>query len=144
MRALLAACSAHYSAGHPGPDPASWTEISEPEERLRTALGETYAYRRRTEPMMSKVLRDAAVYAPVSEASAPYRRHWEEARHALVASWGVEDQRLKTLLSALGHAFNFWTWRSRVGDQGLTDKEAVELMVGMVSSSVRGYSELHG
>jgi AcrR family transcriptional regulator len=137
-RALLAACSAHYSAGNPRPDPDSWAGISDPEERLGTALTETYEYHRRTEPMMSRVLRDAEVYAPVTEASAPYRRHWDRARYALVAGWGVDDRRLKTLLAALGHTLDFWTWRSLVGDQGLSDEEAVEMMVGMVRSSARG------
>ena len=61
---------------------------------------------------MSKVLRDAEVYAPVTEASAPYRRHWDRAGYALVVGWGVEDRRLKTLLAALGHVLDFWTWRS--------------------------------
>ena len=134
-RALLAACSAHYAAGHPRPDPDSWTLISDPEERLRTALEETYAYHRSTEPMMSKILRDAEEYAPVTEASAPYRRHFDRARYALVSGWGVEDRQLKTLLGALGHALDFWTWRSLVGGQGLSDEEAVELMVGMVRTS---------
>jgi AcrR family transcriptional regulator len=137
-RALLAACSSHYAAGHPRPDPDSWTLIADPEERLRRALTETYAYHRQTEPMMSKVLRDAEVYAPVTEVSAPYRRHWDRARYALVGGWGVEDWRLKTLLAALGHALNFWTWRSLVREQSLSDEEAVELMAGMVRSSARG------
>jgi hypothetical protein len=88
--------------------------------------------------MMTKILRDAEVYAPVTEASAPYRRHWDRARYALVGGWGVEDQQLKTLLAALGHALNFWTWRSLVREQGLGDEEAVDLMVGMVRSSARG------
>ena len=43
---------------------------------------------------MSKILRDAEDYAPVTEASAPYRRHWDRARYALVGGWGVEDRRL--------------------------------------------------
>src|SRR5215207_1299 len=52
-RALLCACSAHYKAHNPAPDPQPWSEISDPEDRLRRALLETYAYHRRTEPTMS-------------------------------------------------------------------------------------------
>jgi AcrR family transcriptional regulator len=136
-RALLSACSSHYKAENPAPDPEPWREISDPEDRLRRALAETYAYHRRTEPMMSRVLRDAQVYAPVSEVSESYRQHWDRARYVLVTGWGAEDQGLKTLLAALGHALNFWTWRSLVHERGLTDAEATELMVGMVRCLMR-------
>jgi AcrR family transcriptional regulator len=133
-RAVLSACSSHYEAQNPVPDLDPWTQIPDPEERLRRALAETYAYHRRTEPMMTKVLRDAQVHAPTSEVAVPYLQHWDRARYVLVTGWGAEDQRLKRLLSALGHALEFWTWRSLVHEQGLTDEEAIELMVGMVRS----------
>lgn len=136
-RALLAACSSHYAVANPAPDPDEWARIADPEERLRRALAETYAYHRRTEPMMTRVLRDAQIHAPTMEVTVPYLQHWDRAKYALVAGWGAEDQRLKTLLAALGHALDIWTWRSLVREQGLTDEEAIELMVGMVGCSVR-------
>ena len=133
-RALLASCSSHYEAANPVPNPDPWTRIPDPEDRLRRALAETYAYHRRTEPMMTKVLRDAQVHAATMEVTVPYLRHWDRARYALATGWGAEDQRLKRLLAALGHALEFWTWRSLVYERGLTDEEAIELMVGMVRS----------
>ncbi|MDP9479473.1 MAG: TetR/AcrR family transcriptional regulator [Actinomycetota bacterium] len=136
-RAVLSACSSYYEAQNPVPDVDPWTRIPDPEDRLRRALKETYAYHRRTEPMMAKVLRDAQIHTPTMEVTVPYLRHWDRARYALVAGWGAEDQRLKRLLAALGHALDFWTWRSLVREQGLTDQEAIELMVGMVRSSMR-------
>jgi AcrR family transcriptional regulator len=136
-RALLSACSSHYEASNPVPDLGPWTQIPDPEKRLRRALAETYAYHRRTEPMMTKVLRDARVHDPTSEVVDPYLQHWDRARYALVTGWGAEDQRLKVLLAALGHALDFWTWRSLVHEQSLTDEEAIELMVGMVRSLMR-------
>ena len=135
-RALLSACSSHYVAANPPPDPEPWTRIPDPEERLRTALAETYAYHRRTEPMMTKVLRDAQVHAPTFEVTVPYLQHWDRARYTLASGWGAEDQRLKTLLAALGHALDFQTWRSLVHEQSLTDEQAIGLMVGMVRSLV--------
>jgi AcrR family transcriptional regulator len=136
-RALLSACSSHYEAANPPPDTDPWAQIPDPEDRLRRALAETYAYHHRTEPMMTKVLRDARVHAPTSEVTAPYLQHWDRARYTLATGWGAEDQRLKILLAALGHALDFWTWRALVHEQGLTDEEAIELMVGMVRSLVR-------
>src|SRR5438067_11750928 len=36
--ALFAACSAHWRAANPAPDPTPWTEIADPAERAETAL----------------------------------------------------------------------------------------------------------
>ena len=57
-RALFSACSGHYMAANPPPDPALWTQVADPEKRLRVALTEVYAYHRRTEPMMANFFRD--------------------------------------------------------------------------------------
>src|SRR3712207_5761202 len=56
--ARLSACSAHWRALHPRPDPASWESVEEPGRRLRTALEELYAWFRDTEPMTANILRD--------------------------------------------------------------------------------------
>ena len=41
------------------------------------------------------------------------------------------------MVPALGHALEFLTWRSLGHERCLTDEEAIELMVGMVRSSMR-------
>jgi AcrR family transcriptional regulator len=131
-RALFFACSGHWTAANPPPDPAWWTQVSDPQERLRVALGEVYAYHRRTEPMMANVIRDAQVHSLTREMAEPYFQHWERMRYVLATGWGVEDERLDLLLAALGHALDFQTWRSLVRQQGLQDEQAVEVVVGMV------------
>ena len=137
-RALFRACSGHWSAANPPPDPASWTQISDPEARLRSALAEVYAYHRRTEPMMTNVIRDASVKPILGEIAAPRLRHWERMRDVLATGWGVGDERLDLLLGILGHALDFQTWRSLVRQQGLSDERAVEAMAGMVRCLTRG------
>ena len=57
--ALFAACSAHWRALHPAPDPAPWLAVSDSGERLRLGLRELYAWFRETEPMTANILRDA-------------------------------------------------------------------------------------
>jgi len=136
-RALFSACSAHWNAANPPPNPASWTQISDPEERLRIALMEVYAYHRRTEPMMANFLRDAPVKPVLFEVGAPDLQLFERMRYVLATGWGVEDERLALLLAALGHALDFQTWHSLVGQQGLDDERAVELMVNMVRCAMR-------
>jgi AcrR family transcriptional regulator len=131
-RALFSACSGHWRAANPPPDPASWTQVADPEERLRVALSEVYAYHRRTEPMAANVIRDAQVHPLTREMAEPYFRHWERMRYVLATGWGVEDELLGLLLAALGHALDFQTWRSLARQQGLDDEQAIELMVGMV------------
>jgi AcrR family transcriptional regulator len=131
-RALFSACTGHWSAANPPPDPASWTQVADPEKRLRVALPEVYAYHRRTEPMISNVIRDAQVHPLTREMAEPYFEHWERMRYVLATGWGVEDERLASLLAALGHALDFQTWRSLVRQRGLDDEQAVEVMVGMV------------
>jgi AcrR family transcriptional regulator len=59
--ALLTACSAHWRALHPAPDPAAWRSAVDPGARLRLGLRELYAWYRETEPMTANVLRDAQV-----------------------------------------------------------------------------------
>ena len=42
--ALFAACSSHWAALNPPPDPAVWAEIADPDQRLRGALAELYSW----------------------------------------------------------------------------------------------------
>jgi AcrR family transcriptional regulator len=136
-QALFFACRSHYMAQNPPPDPASWTQVTDPETRLRGALAEVYAYHRRTEKMMVNVVRDAQVHPLTREFSEPYFRHWNRMRYILATGWGARDQQLELLLGALGHALDLQTWRSLVRQQGLDDDEqAVELMVSMVRCSL--------
>ena len=63
--ALFAACSAHWGAANPNPDLARWAAIEDPDERLRSALTELYAYYRRTRPMLENLYRDEATVPSV-------------------------------------------------------------------------------
>ena len=136
-RALFSACTEHWSAANPPPDPGSWSQIADPQERLRLALGEVYAYHRRTEPMMANVVRDAQVHPLTREMAEPCFQHWERMRYVLATGWGVGDERLALLLATIGHALDFQTWRSLVRQQGLSNEQAVEAMLGMVRCMTR-------
>src|SRR5919206_5375810 len=56
---IFAACSAHFEAETPPPDPADWAGVTDPAARLRAALLAFYEYYRRGEPMLAHVQRDA-------------------------------------------------------------------------------------
>ena len=59
----------------------------------------------------------------------PYYTHWRRAADVVLSAWQVRGRKRTLLRAAIGHALAFPTWRSLVRDQGLTDAQAVELML---------------
>lgn len=130
-RSLFDACGGRFSERTPKPDPAPWARIADPAARLRVALAEIYAYFRRAESMLVHVQRDAPQLPALQEVLVPVHQHWEQVRAVLAAGWEASDQD-QLLRAALGHALEFQTWRSLVRQHGLTDAQAVSLMVRLV------------
>lgn len=121
--ALLTACSGHYYEQHPLPDLQSWRAIADPEERLRAALRETYAYHGATQEMHVRVLRDMRD-EPVM---APYHEHWEQATDVLAAGWGLRGRRRDMLRAGIALALSFDTWRTLVRERELDADRALEV-----------------
>lgn len=132
-RALLSACTGHYLAINPPPEPATWQEIGDGEERLRVALAAVYAFHRRTEPMMAHAVRDVETMPVLRAVLAPYFAYWEAVRETLVTGGPCAGEGGRQVRAAIGHALDFQTWRSLAREQGLDDGEVVDLMVGLVS-----------
>ena len=132
---LFDACSSHWAAEHPLPDLEAWEAIADPEERLRTALGELYAWFARGEPMLEKTTRDAAVVPAMQPAVASMGRWFAAAAETLMRGRSQRGGRRRLLRGSVGHALSFATWRSLVRDQGLSQAEAVDLIAGMVETS---------
>ncbi len=131
-RTLFTACTGHFQAENPPPDPVSWTQVADIEERLRGALAEVYGYHSQTEHMVAKVIRDRQVHPLTREFSEPYFEHFKRMRDVLAVGWEARGGRRELLLAAIGHALDFSTWRSLVREQGLDDEQAIELMTRMV------------
>jgi len=140
-RAMLGACSSHWNGDHPLPDPASWTGITDPRSRLETALRGLYTYFQGGAPMLASILRDEAEVPELAEVMAPMWDYFREVAGGLSAGWGVTGDSQRRVRAAVGHALGFHTWRS-LTDQGLSNAEAVELMVGLVAyvaAEARGF-----
>jgi len=137
-RELLRACQEVFLAAHPPPDPAPWGVITDPAERLRTALRALYAYYRATEAMTANVLRDLPAVPALAEVVADLPRFYAAVRALLAAGWVVPGEDDALVLAALGHALDFETWRSLARRQGLADEEAVEVMVRLVRCLTEG------
>src|ERR671910_3837984 len=132
LKDLYQACTAHYLERNPLPDPSRWVEICDPEERLRVALSEVYAYYAGNEAMLTNVLRDMPFDPVLQENNVLLFRHWEAMRETIADAFEASGERRETLLGAIALALELQTWRTLVGQQGLEDDRAVELMVGMV------------
>lgn len=131
-RELLNACQGHYLADHPPPNPAIWSDIADVTHRLRAALNAIYGYHRETEAMTANILRDAPLMPELAEGLTERTAFFDGLRHQLAEGWDAPDEARQTLLAALGHALDFETWRSLTRRQGLSDGQAVELMVRLV------------
>jgi AcrR family transcriptional regulator len=134
-RALFGACSAHWAGENPPPDIGRWGEISDPDERLDAALSDLYAYYRRTEGMMDKLLRDAATVEVVDEMMSAYRALLEHAVEILIKGRGLRGNAAKRTRAAIGHALAFRTWQDLTETQGLDDKGAAELMSRLAAAA---------
>jgi AcrR family transcriptional regulator len=135
--ALFDACTAHWAAANPPPDPGSWSPIIDPGERLSLALSELYAFYGRTESMLANLFRDAETEPIVRERFAAFANYLEVARHTLVTGRRLRGAGKRRTQAAIGHAIAFSTWRSLVREQGLDDKEVVRLMGALVAAAER-------
>ena len=131
--ALFGACSAHWLGQHPLPDIADWAAAGDPEERLRVALGDLYAWYESGEEMLEKTTRDASL-VPAMRVPRELRSAWlAEAAATIVRGRPERGARRRRVEAAVGHAISFGTWRSLVREQGLSTRDAVELMHGLVA-----------
>jgi AcrR family transcriptional regulator len=128
-RSLFQACSGHWAAQNPLPDPGGWASIQDPEERLRAALNDLYAFFRATEGMTGNLLRDLPDSPVLQQVAEPFMQYWQAVRGVLDRGWNVRGRKRTVLRAAIGHAIEFETWRSLTGRQGLANGEAADAMV---------------
>ena len=134
-RALFGACSAHWAEANPPPDIGRWGSIEDPGERLDVALVELYAFYRRNEEMLDKLLRDAPTVPVVDELMGAFRAFLDEAAKILIQGRGLRGNAAKRTRAAIGHALAFRTWQDLTAAQGLDDRQAVALMSSLVDAA---------
>jgi AcrR family transcriptional regulator len=132
---LFAACSAHWRAANPPPDPSGWPAIADPAERTRTALRELYAFYARTEAMYTSLLRDEPLLPVVQRLLSDFYGYLDAVQGILLANRGVRGRRARAVSAAIGHALAFPTWHSLTQEQGLADDEAAQLMCALVDAA---------
>jgi AcrR family transcriptional regulator len=138
--ALFAACSAHWRAANPPPDPAAWASIRDVDGRTRAAVAALYSFYESTEAMYATLLRDEPLVPAVAKRLRDFYGYLESIQDDLAAGRGLRGRRARYTRAAIGHALAFPTWRSLRRDQGLTNDEAADLMVGLVAVSASAKS----
>lgn len=133
--ALFEACTSHWAAENPPPNIADWSRIESPGERLAVALGELYAYYRRTERMLENVFRDATIMPLVDEHLGAFIAYFGGVQEVLMAGRGLRGAARRRSHAAIGHAIAFSTWSSLVRGHGLGDADAVRLMSALVAAA---------
>jgi AcrR family transcriptional regulator len=136
--ALFAACSAHWGAANPPPDPSAWAAIEDPGARTEAALRELYAFYGRTEAMLASLLRDAPVVPVVQRLMGDFYGYLSAIQDILMAGRGLRGRAARRTRAAIGHALAFETWRSLTREQELADRDAVALMRGLVDGAAGG------
>jgi AcrR family transcriptional regulator len=133
--ALFAACSSHWRAANPPPDPRAWTAVEDPAERTATALRELYSFYRRTHAMYDSLLRDEPFVPSVRRRLRDFYEYLRTIQDILMAGRRLRGSDARRTRAAIGHAVAFPTWRSLTGEQRLRDEDAAALMCRLVENA---------
>ncbi len=137
LESLFRSCSAHWASLNPPPDPTAWSQIADPNRRLRGALTELYTWYVWAEPMLTNVSRDAPLVPASAQAGQRFQRHFQALHAALMNGRRATGRSRIRTAAAIGHALDFTTWRSLTRQQGLHTDEAVGLMTALVANARR-------
>lgn len=135
MESVFMACSAHWASLNPPPEPEGWSAIEDPDERLRHALTELYAWFEWGEPMLVNVRRDVTLMPAATRAREVFDRRFDSLHAALMQGRRASGRSRARVAALIGHALQFETWRSLVREGKLRPEEAVEAMVALISAA---------
>ena len=138
--ALFTACSSHWRAANPPPDPHAWAAVDDPGDRTETALRELYAFYGRTEGMYTSLLRDEPLLPILQRLLGDFYGYLRAIEDILMAGRGLRGRAARRTRAAIGHALAFSTWRSLLRDQGLAEGDAVALMTVLGEGSAAARS----
>jgi AcrR family transcriptional regulator len=141
---LFDACSSHWRAANPPPDPRAWIAIKAPAERTERALRDLYAFYGRTQGMYSSLLRDEPFVPTVQRRLRDFYRYLKTIEGTLMTGRGLRGRAVRRTRGAIAHALAFTTWRSLVHEQGLGDEDAVALMCMLIENAAKAHSFVSG
>jgi AcrR family transcriptional regulator len=137
-RELFEACSAHWRARNPLPDPSPAFAFSDPGATLGAVLRGLYAYYRKTEAMAFNIQRDRMVLPALDAVvTAGADAQLAALADALTAGFKPSPRSREGVHAAVALALDFWTWR-RLKEEGLSDDSSADLMLASVKASAGG------
>ena len=104
--------------------------IDDPEAQLRAAFRALYGWYELVEHDLTIFVRDSSIHGLTGELQRERTSALEHVQATLGRGW----PRRKSVRAAIGHALEFETWRSLVRRNGLTRTQAVDAMLGLVTS----------
>ena len=131
---LFGACTSHWSALNPPPDPAPWSSIPDPVMRSVVALSELYGYFSRTQGMWRVSYRDVGEVPALQAPMARFDGYLGAVADLLTGAF-PEGQR-NSVSATLHHAATFQTW-STLHAQSLSDP----MKAATVAAWLRGLIE---
>jgi AcrR family transcriptional regulator len=134
-RSLFLGCSGTWRERNPLPDPATWSAIRDPADRLDAALDALYGWYEQAEPMLTAVLRDVDTMPIIAELQAGRFAYLAQVEDGLATGWGARGKAATRLRAAIGLALDFYTWRT-LRERGLARSEAVTLMAAAVRGAM--------
>lgn len=135
--ALFDACSSHWLARNPPPDPRGWEAIPDPSARTETALHALYGFYGRTHGMYTSLIRDEPLLPAVQRRLRVFYGYLDAVADVLMRGRGLRGGAARRTRAGLGHAVSFTTWRSLAEQQGLDVDDAVALMCRLVEDAGR-------
>jgi AcrR family transcriptional regulator len=135
LESLFLSCSAQWASLNPLPDPSAWSQIADPDRRLREALTELYTWYVWAEPMLTNVIRDAPLVPASAQAAQRFQGSFQALHAALMKGRNSTGRARIRTAAAIGHAIDFATWRSLTREQGLQTDEAVGLMAALAAAA---------
>lgn len=124
--ALFQACTSTWLERNPLPDPATWSDLSDPADRSRKALLTLYNYYRETAGMWTVSYRDMEDVPALQPSMAEVEAYLRNIRDGLVAAWHPTAGKRPRLSAAAGLAVRFTTWQA-LHAEGLGERAMANL-----------------
>ena len=131
---LFQACTMHWMSQDPPPDPAAWSTIDDPRERVATALKDLYSHYLRNERMLENVFRDMYLVESMRAFNVPLvERSFAQMTEVLSSAFDDEPRLAIRRKAMVSLAVAFHTWRVLVKERELSREDAAELMAHAVA-----------
>jgi AcrR family transcriptional regulator len=135
---LVEAACGRLLADHPLPDMRAWFAERRPAERLRSSLGELFAFYRAAGAALEGLWVDRGLVDEVPRGLDPLTTPLRQLPAALAEGWPTYgDHGRERLRAVIAHALAPETWRSLTRDAGLPDDAAVEVLVRLATVTAR-------